>query len=141
MPKTTERDLVEEVEELLAKATPGPRTLIRYEHGGGRLYRDGDSRELVADFYSEGDRELYSRTDELLRRMVEEVKALRSDSAKLNQAMGWLSDAADAAYNEDPDNERIHEIFNIVAQATGITRRLPDEYQRFDESSTAWTEQ
>jgi hypothetical protein len=54
---------------------------------------------------------------------------------RLRQALGWIGDAADAAYNEDPDNTRIHEIFNIVAQAVGITRRLPDEYQRFTEDS------
>ena len=54
---------------------------------------------------------------------------------RLRQAIGWVCDAADAAYNEDSSNIRIHEIFNIAAQAAGLTRRLPDEYERFTEDS------
>lgn len=61
----------------------------------------------------------------------------QAENVKFRQVLGWILDAADAAYNEDSTNIRIHEIFNIVAEATGITRRLPDEYQRFDESSPA----
>jgi hypothetical protein len=53
--------------------------------------------------------------------------------AKLRQAMGWICDACDAAYNEDPNNERVHELFNIAAKACGLTRRLPDEYVKFPE--------
>lgn len=53
---------------------------------------------------------------------------------KLRQAIGWICDATDAAYIEDSDNKRIHEIFNIAAQAAGLKRRLPDEHGRFDET-------
>lgn len=57
-----------------------------------------------------------------------ELQHANERTTKYSQALGWLLDAADAAYNEDDSNERIHEIFNIAAQATGITRRLPDEH-------------
>lgn len=86
--ETTEPDLVTEVEELLAKATEGPFELISYEHGGGRLYRE-EPRKLIANFYYEGDRNLYSRTNELLRRMVEEVKRLREQwDTRINTLCG-----------------------------------------------------
>ena len=45
--------------DLMKGATPVPLTLIRYEHGGGRLYRE-EPRTLVADFFDEGDRELFA---------------------------------------------------------------------------------
>lgn len=61
--------------------------------------------------------------------------ATEGELRKLRQAIGWICDAADAAYIEDPNNERNHEIFNIAAKAAGIKRRLPDEHGRFDESS------
>ena len=51
------------------KATALPHTISRYDNGGGRcwksipradpLYRGEDSRTRVADFYNEGDRELF----------------------------------------------------------------------------------
>lgn len=43
MPNTKQTesiDIVREAQELLARATRGPLTLIRYEHGGGRLIKD-----------------------------------------------------------------------------------------------------
>lgn len=42
--------------DLAEAATPGPRTLRRYDHGGGRL-SSADDRQLVADVYNEPDRE------------------------------------------------------------------------------------
>ena len=45
------------------RATKGPFVLMRYDHGGGRMYQDAPdaSAELVADFYGEADREYYAR--------------------------------------------------------------------------------
>ena len=54
--------------ERAAKAAT-PRTdkyrMDRYAHGGGRAFNDGESgeRELIADFYNEGDRELFDLLD------------------------------------------------------------------------------
>lgn len=48
---------------LLDKATPLNRTtrFVRYDHGGGRWFNDGEAGErvLIADFYNAGDRELF----------------------------------------------------------------------------------
>lgn len=42
---------------LEAHAT-GKLRVIRYEHGGGRVYIDGPGRELICDLYNEDTREL-----------------------------------------------------------------------------------
>lgn len=87
MPDTTERDLVELVEQLLAKATPGPFDVYPIKTLKGDItgftwgkylsdQRDADhfwSSELVPF----DDAQLYSRSYELLRRLVEEVKRLK----------------------------------------------------------------
>jgi hypothetical protein len=44
----------EAIRQRLAAATPGPWEVMRYSHGGGRIYHGHD---LVADTYREGDRE------------------------------------------------------------------------------------
>ena len=54
------------LDRLEKEATPLPLVLTRYEHGGGRLFRDPppggqDPFRLVADFYGEGpDREFFA---------------------------------------------------------------------------------
>ena len=85
---------LEEVEARASKATPVA-NLCRYPHGGGRMTGDhlepGDHRELIADFYTEGDREFYFSAKEdvpalvaLLRLAVSVVDAGRDvrDSTK-----------------------------------------------------------
>lgn len=64
--------------ELLANAAHGPLELIRYEHGGGRLYRE-EPRDLIADFYDVPNRELYYRAPELLNALADEVERLREE--------------------------------------------------------------
>jgi hypothetical protein len=56
----TDEKRVAEIAERVGKATGGLSTvqITRYEHGGGRIFlADGDSRELIADLYDEGNRE------------------------------------------------------------------------------------
>lgn len=56
------------MKEAAAKATREPLVLIRYDHGGGRMYAEIDDpdndlrpqRELIADFYDEANREFYA---------------------------------------------------------------------------------
>jgi hypothetical protein len=50
---------IEQLRALERAATAGPIELVRYPHGGGRAF-NMQERELVADFFSEGDRELYT---------------------------------------------------------------------------------
>lgn len=73
--------------------------------------------------------ELY---EEVIRFLLDSLTTAREEAEKSNQVLGWILDAADAAYIEDGNNTRIHEIFNIVAKAAGITRRLPDENSPFE---------
>lgn len=72
-------DLVVEARQLLGATTQGPLKLLRYDHGGGRL-RHAESSTLVADFYHEGDRELYYRAPELLRALADEAERLRKNA-------------------------------------------------------------
>lgn len=84
----TERDLIEEAEELLAKATPGPYALIAIE--GDLRWRVvavdgyGETRRLITVMPLESDWQnsrnnglLFAASPDLLRRLVAEVKALR----------------------------------------------------------------
>lgn len=52
--------------------------ILRYEHGGGRVYRDGlAGRKLIADFYKEGDREAWIAARTALPRLLAEVRRHR----------------------------------------------------------------
>lgn len=87
----------------------------------------GRDSGMRGHWYANNDHDLHPST------AVEYVRADHAPEVeKLRQAIGWIVDAADAAYNEDENNKRIHEIFNIAAQVAGITRRLPDENSPFE---------
>lgn len=90
--EATERDLVEEVEELLAKATPGPWNYSR----GARCYHvasaDGTFETACIMFAggkgtSEGNAKLIAATPELLRRLVEEVKRVTKERDEADQVL------------------------------------------------------
>lgn len=68
----------------MSKATPEPLTLTRYEHGGGRLYKE-EPRTLVADFYDEPDRELFYAMRAKLPALLAVVEAA-SDPALLSSS-------------------------------------------------------
>lgn len=62
----TPLEMLDRLAVLAEKATPGPYKVNRYEHGGGRFYVEPESRisrDLIADFYLESDRELYAALD------------------------------------------------------------------------------
>lgn len=69
---------------LHAAATQGPLTLTRYEHGGGRFYRE-DSRTLVADFYNERDRECIVAEHNAMPALLDELEAARKRVAELER--------------------------------------------------------
>ena len=71
------QDPVVEARELLSKATLEPLKLIRYEHGCGRLWRE-DTRDLIADFYDEGNREFYARSRDIVSSLCNELEQVRS---------------------------------------------------------------
>lgn len=79
-------DVVKEARELLANAAHGPLQLIRYDHGGGRLYRE-KPRDLIADFYDAGNREFYSRAREIVSALCNEVEELRRRNATQEESI------------------------------------------------------
>ncbi len=65
------------MERIARAATQDPLTVVRYEHGGGRIFME-EPRALVADFYQEGDREFYAAASpSTVLEMVAELRALR----------------------------------------------------------------
>lgn len=113
--ETTERDLVEQVEELLAKATPGRWWFDGYCYIFAKQ-PDGNCYPMIADFDSdeayltrmrgvgaglvengqqEANAKLIAAAPELLRRMVERDKRNR-------QALKLMVDLWDAEHPDDP---------------------------------------
>lgn len=86
----TLQDWLAHLDGMCAKATPhGPNTkLMRYPHGGGRLYledMDGFARadrDLIADFYDEDNREFYYALDPETVRLVLDVVRAAQDYAE-----------------------------------------------------------
>ena len=89
---------------LAAEATPGPLTVRRYDHGGGRFSASdaaGYDRNLVADFYHEGDRELFAAFS------PEVAAALVKVAMALPQALDRMQTAWDLLHPGDlTDDER-----------------------------------
>lgn len=82
-------DVQEEAKRLLEGVTPEPLKFTRYGHGGARLYRDGDAgeRQLVADFFDEGNREFYYAAPRLVRSLLAHVESLSRRCAELEQEL------------------------------------------------------
>ena len=60
---------------LAAEATPGPLTLVAYQHGGGRLHREN---VLVADFYNERDRDFhYAASPDVVAALIRDLRQSR----------------------------------------------------------------
>lgn len=80
-------EIVSEAERLLSALTPEPHVVHRYEHGGGRVYREvprpepnyrGDTdRTLIADYYHVGDREFHIAAPQLVRQLIDALKGAR----------------------------------------------------------------
>lgn len=99
--KPTERDLLGEVEELLAKATPGPwavwdscswrRIGTRDPFADGNVICPVTQRDGHPDLQAKReDLELAAAAPELLRRLVAEVKRLRGDHAAVRESVDRL---------------------------------------------------
>ncbi len=80
-------------------ATKGPLKINRYEHGGGRMYRE-EPRQLVMDTYEEGDREFYAAlSPETVLALVEIAEAademLRKAEVKVSASGKMVSHTPD----------------------------------------------
>ena len=112
----TPSERIEALEKALAATTQGALTLIRYEHGGGRLYLPGESgeRELVADFYHEGDREAFMAVSAAMPWLLSVARAavawremLKDDETELVRIFGHdeLTAIMDAVDGDEPGRE------------------------------------
>jgi hypothetical protein len=91
---------LKEVAEKAQQQAPEQRILMRYEHGGGRMYVERDDpdndlrphRDLVADFYDEASREHYAAFDPTTcLELLGEVERLR-EVERESQALDRLTD-------------------------------------------------
>ena len=54
----------------------------RYDHGGGRMYIDGEARSLVLDAYEEADREFYFNAHADVAALLSALDATTSEPAR-----------------------------------------------------------
>ena len=94
------------IEARLAATTPGPWTLSRYDHCGGRAYVEAPKRVLVCDAFNERDREFLFNAPE----DVEFLLALvRDQAAKLAKVEALCENADDTAITEaDGEHVPVH---------------------------------
>jgi len=73
----------------------------RYDHGGGRMFIDGETRQLIADFYDEAEREFYVNAKADLRFLSAHVETLTQQVAELEahvtQLNAWIRHAVEVA--------------------------------------------
>lgn len=119
----------------LAKAaTPGPLTLIRYYHGGGRMYLSrvpagltSEDRELVADLYQEGNREFYfACSPEVIEGLLDDLDAAERLCAGQQDRATW----GDMAY---ADHERMRErIATLEAREKRLREAIEQAVKRIN---------
>lgn len=83
------------------KATPGPLILIKYEHGGGRLYKE-EPRQLIADFFDAENREVFVAARNALPGLLDE---LDTKDAELREYIEHLRIRRDIARMDCADDE------------------------------------
>lgn len=104
---------IAELEKLCEAATPEPQ-LTRYSHGGGRSFVEtpplkdqfgrslgsGTDRELIADYYTEVDREFYHATRTALPEALAEIRHLQEENRQLTGVGSQLLDVHKQVLNE-----------------------------------------
>jgi len=91
---------LEALAKLAQEATPGPLTLIAYQHGGGRLHREN---VLIADFYQETNRDFYAAASpDVVLALVRVALAAKAwgDAMAQKDAAANLSEWSDAETEE-----------------------------------------
>lgn len=85
----------EEAERLLKDITPDDEHMKRnrYDHGGGRMFRDAEDRTLVIDAYQEGDREFYFNAPRLVRQLLALLSVVRTQQAHAVTALEFAHGA------------------------------------------------
>jgi hypothetical protein len=92
---------VEDIQNRLSAATPGPWTLDRYDHGGGRAYVTDPKRRIVCDAFKENDREFLFNSASDMAYLLAELRKAREALAKVDLALDAM-DAGVAIRSGDP---------------------------------------
>jgi hypothetical protein len=79
---------VEDIQNRLSAATPGPWTLDRYDHGGGRAYVTDPKRRIVCDAFKENDREFLFNSASDLTYLLAELRKAREALAVVEHWTG-----------------------------------------------------
>ena len=152
---------VAELRRLHEAATPaGTLAVMRYEHGGARVYVEGPPRKLVCDLYGAADRECWiaarnalpgllarleqaererdeamavsARLDEAMCSLHDTETSLRSRIATLESVLG---DVLDFCTDPDDANESFERIGRMYLIDTGFLR--PGKADPFSDTSDA----
>jgi hypothetical protein len=108
------------LERIARAATPDPLTVIRYEHGGGRIFLE-EPRTLVADFFNEGDREFYAAASpSTVLEMVAELRALRAVCAVLDAEFVTVRRRLESGFYAFPEH-----LSNIITAYDAARAALP----------------
>jgi len=85
---------IEEIEARANAATHEPLVKTRYDHGGGRMFRDGEAgqRKLVIDAYDEPDREFYFHALEDVLLLLATLRVLERERDELKAAFDRYAD-------------------------------------------------
>jgi hypothetical protein len=110
---------VEDIQNRLSAATPGPWTLDRYDHGGGRAYVTDPKRRIVCDAFKENDREFLFNSASDLAYLLAELRKAREALGRVEglhqRVEGYIFGAIPGAEPDWPvcstcftDDERPH---------------------------------
>jgi hypothetical protein len=88
---------VEDIQNRLSAATPGPWTLDRYDHGGGRAYVTDPKRRIVCDAFKENDREFLFNSASDLAYLLAELRKAREALGRVEEVAARLHWEADNA--------------------------------------------
>lgn len=106
----TLKEILERDLEIESKATPVKKhTVIRYEHGGGRVCVESENRKLVADFFNEPDREGFIHSRNTYRSRIEALKiAVEAIEYTIQDHRELKADAENADMREYHDDEQLY---------------------------------
>lgn len=119
-------DALARIEEAAGKANSLPMKVNRYDHGGGRFWTELDGkRNLIADFYEEGDREYYlAASPSAILSLLARMEALEKVAALVEEL--WDMDEDD---DRPSANERLSRALDDLAkdrpQSLTSTRETP----------------
>lgn len=107
---------LDEIQARLNAATPGPWTLDRYDHGGGRAYVTDPKRRIVCDAFKENDREFLFNSASDMAYLLAELRKAHEVLAAVEEFASRLDAAAS-------DDEPLYAKGKVSARASAAQLR------------------